>query len=403
MSEMVETVESCDEGFVASGQGADARRSETLDMYERLDGVLSVTPQVPINTKEDLARLYTPGVSEVAELLARAPELKGRYTSSGKTIGVVTDGSAVLGLGNIGPAGGLPVVEAKALLHKSLGGTDAFPITVDPWSTDELVRTIESISGSFAMIHLEDIAAPRCFEVERRLADDLDIPIYHDDQEGSAIVALAALVNAAKVVGKELTELSVVICGVGAAGVATGRLLAAAGILNVTLVDREGVVTPSSAWANDYQRELAEKMVYARPVFTLADAMRGADVFIGLSEGGALPQEYVATMAPDAIVMALANPVPEIEPDLARAAGARITATGSSKYPNQVNNILVFPGMGKGLVGSGVRRLTPEMELAVADAIAGLVDEPGEEAILPDVLDGRVVPTVAAAVAAFAE
>ena len=377
-------------------------KSETLEMYERLDGVLSVTPQVAINTKEDLARLYTPGVSEVAELLARAPELKGRYTSSGKTIGVITDGSAVLGLGNIGPAGGLPVVEAKALLHKSLGGTDAFPLTIDPWDTNELVRTIESISGSFAMIHLEDIAAPQCFEVERRLAETLEIPVYHDDQEGSAIVALAALENAAKVVGKELEGLRVVICGVGAAGVATGRLLAAAGVLDVTLVDRQGVIEVGTPGINDYQRELAASLRPSERAASFAEAMDGADVFIGLSEGGALPAEYVSTMAPGSIVMALANPVPEIDPDLARAAGARIAATGSSKWPNQVNNILVFPGMGKGLVGSAVTRLTIEMELAVAHAIAALVEEPSDACILPDVLDARVVPTVAGAVAAFA-
>ena len=379
-----------------------AERSETLEMYAKGDGVLSITPEVPIRSKEDLARLYTPGVSEVAELLAQAPELQRLYTSSGRTIGVITDGSAVLGLGNIGPAGGLPVVEAKALLHKSLGGTDAFPMTVDSWDTDELVRTIESISGSFAMIHLEDIAAPRCFEVERRLAETLEIPVYHDDQEGSAIVALAALKNAAKLVDKGLEGLRVVVCGVGAAGVATGRLFAAAGIKDITLVDREGVITADTEWANEYQRELAASLKPSVKAGSFAEAMDGADVFVGVSEGGALPAEYVSTMAKDSIVMALANPVPEIEPALAKAAGARITATGSSKYPNQVNNILVFPGMGRGLVGSGVSRLTPQIELAVADALAELAGELSEEHILPDVLDARVVPTVAGAVAQFA-
>ena len=379
-----------------------AERSETLEMYAKGDGVLSITPEVPIRSKEDLARLYTPGVSEVAELLAQAPELQRLYTSSGRTIGVITDGSAVLGLGNIGPAGGLPVVEAKALLHKSLGGTDAFPMTVDPWDTDELVRTIESISGSFAMIHLEDIAAPRCFEVERRLAETLEIPVYHDDQEGSAIVALAALKNAAKLMDKGLEGLRVVVCGVGAAGVATGRLFAAAGIKDITLVDREGVITADTEWANEYQRELAASLKPSVKAGSFAEAMDGADVFVGVSEGGALPAEYVSTMAKDSIVMALANPVPEIEPALAKAAGARITATGSSKYPNQVNNILVFPGMGRGLVGSGVSRLTPQIELAVADALAELAGELSEEHILPDVLDARVVPTVAGAVAQFA-
>lgn len=379
-------------------------QDDVLKLHERHTGVLNIASELPVDDRKDLARAYTPGVAILSKLIASHPELKDRYTMSGKLVALITDGSAVLGLGNIGPAGGLPVIEGKALLYKDLAGVNAVPISVNQASVDETVRTIKNIAGSFAGIHLEDIAAPRCFEIEDRLAQQLDIPVYHDDQEGTAIVALAGLINAAKVVGKSLNSLKVVINGVGASGLATAKLLYHVGITHLTLVDKNGVITKNDGRYNRYQREFAAKLGQDDSFKNrqLSDVIRGKDAFIGLSTANLMTAEDVGRMADAPIIFALANPIPEIDPEIANNAKAAVIATGSSQYPNQVNNILVFPGLFKGLLSAGIKHVGYGLQAAVSNALASMIVNPTAEEIVPGVFDEGVVKTVTNALLAYA-
>ena len=366
--------------------------------------MLDIKSDFDIEDRADLQKAYTPGVAVLSRMIAEKPELKDKFTVSGKLVALITDGTAVLGLGNVGPAAGLPVIEGKALLYKDLANINAIPLAVDQVSPKEIIKTIKNISLSFAGIHLEDIAAPRCFEIENALSEELDIPVYHDDQEGSAIVVLAGLINAAKVVGKKLTDLRVVINGVGASGLATARLLYAAGIKHLTLVDVHGVITSEDYRANDYQRVFAAKLGTPQNMENqnIHDAIKGQDAFIGLSTGNVINRHDVKQMNEQPIIFALANPHQEIAPEKAKEAGAAVIATGSSQYPNQVNNILAFPGLFKGLLASGLKKVDMDLQKAVAQALASVVAEPTAENIVPSVFDERVVPTVAKAVVDYA-
>lgn len=363
-------------------------------------GVLQINGELPVSTMEELGEAYTPGVAEISKIIAKNHDLASEYTVSGKLVAIITDGSAVLGLGDIGPQGGLPVIEGKALLYKRLANVNAIPLALDQVDVDEFVQTVVNISKSFAGIHLEDIAAPRCFEIEQKLAEKLDIPVYHDDQEGTAIVVLAGLINAAKVVNKDIKDLKVVINGVGASGLATAELLFKSGIKNIVLVDQKGVIDSKETSLNDYQYDLMKRINNQTGAKTLADAMKGADAFVGLSVGGLVTKEMVASMD-DGIVFALANPKPEIEPELAQAAGAKVVATGSSQHPNQVNNILAFPGLFRGLLENHVDHFSAEMEASVAEGLAAMITDPKPEKIIPGVFDKNVVKTVSDAVTNF--
>lgn len=376
----------------------DKDNDEIFKLHEKHNGVLGIEPDMEIKNKSDLGKAYTPGVASISKLIEAHPDMKDRLTMSGKLIAVVTDGSAVLGLGNIGPAGGLPVVEGKALLYKDLAGVNALPMTVSQVPTKEFVETIKNISLSFAGIHLEDIAAPRCFEIEEALSQVLDIPVYHDDQEGTAIVVLAGLINAAKVVGKPLKDLKVVINGVGASGLATAKLLFAVGIRHLTLVDRYGVIQGTNSRYNHYQTDFVDQTGLKVSGKTLDEVIDHQDAFIGLSTSKILNQSQVKRMAANPIIFALANPVPEILPADAHQAGAGVVATGSSQYPNQVNNILVFPGLFRGLLKSGIKKVDYRIEAVVAQALAGMIEVPTSEKIVPGVFDQDVVKTITAAV-----
>ena len=375
---------------------------ELLSLHAKHRGVLAISPEFAVHNKKELGEAYTPGVAVISKLIERYPELKNKYTMSGKLVALVTDGSAVLGLGNIGPAGGLPIVEGKALLYKDLSGVNAIPLTVEQVSPDEVVTTLKNMQESFAGFHLEDIAAPRCFEIEEKLAKEVNIPVYHDDQEGTAIVVLAGLINAAKVAGKQLTDLKVVINGVGASGVATARLLFAAGIKNITFVDINGPVHADSKEYNHYQTDLVKQSSDQTAYANLDEAVSGRDVFIGLSDADVLSADQVKMMADNPIIFALANPKPEIDPQVAHAAGVKIMATGSSQYPNQVNNILVFPGLYKGLLATDLNKVDFGLETAIAKGIASLVPEPTAARFVPGVFDEGVVDTVAQAVKDYA-
>ncbi|HJA22013.1 MAG TPA: NADP-dependent malic enzyme [Candidatus Limosilactobacillus intestinipullorum] len=375
---------------------------ELLSLHAKHRGVLAISPEFAVHNKKELGEAYTPGVAVISKLIERYPELKDKYTMSGKLVALVTDGSAVLGLGNIGPAGGLPIVEGKALLYKDLSGVNAIPLTVEQVSPDEVVTTLKNMQESFAGFHLEDIAAPRCFEIEEKLAKEVNIPVYHDDQEGTAIVVLAGLINAAKVAGKQLTDLKVVINGVGASGVATARLLFAAGIKNITFVDINGPVHADSKEYNHYQTDLVKQSSDQTAYANLDEAVSGRDVFIGLSDADVLSADQVKMMADNPIIFALANPKPEIDPQVAHAAGVKIMATGSSQYPNQVNNILVFPGLYKGLLATDLNKVDFGLETAIAKEIASLVPEPTTARFVPGVFDEGVVDTVAQAVKDYA-
>lgn len=375
---------------------------ELLSLHAKHRGVLAISPEFAVHNKKELGEAYTPGVAVISKLIERYPELKDKYTMSGKLIALVTDGSAVLGLGNIGPAGGLPIVEGKALLYKDLSGVNAIPLTVEQVSPDEVVTTLKNMQESFAGFHLEDIAAPRCFEIEEKLAKEVNIPVYHDDQEGTAVVVLAGLINAAKVAGKQLTDLKVVINGVGASGVATARLLFAAGIKNITFVDINGPVHADSKEYNHYQTDLVKQSSDQTAYANLDEAVSGRDVFIGLSDADVLSADQVKMMADNPIIFALANPKPEIDPQVAHAAGGKIMATGSSQYPNQVNNILVFPGLYKGLLATDLNKVDFSLETAIAKGIASLVPEPTAARFVPGVFDEGVVDTVAQAVKDYA-
>ena len=375
---------------------------ELLSLHAKHHGVLAISPEFAVHNKKELGEAYTPGVAVISKLIERYPELKDKYTMSGKLVALVTDGSAVLGLGNIGPAGGLPIVEGKALLYKDLSGVNAIPLTVEQVSPDEVVATLKNMQESFAGFHLEDIAAPRCFEIEEKLAKEVNIPVYHDDQEGTAIVVLAGLINAAKVAGKKLTDLKVVINGVGASGVATARLLFAAGIKNITFVDINGPVHADSKEYNHFQTDLVKQSSDQTAYASLDEAVKDRDVFIGLSDADVLSADQVKTMADNPIIFALANPKPEIDPQVAYDAGVKIMATGSSQYPNQVNNILAFPGLYKGLLATDLHKVDYGLETAIAEGIASLVPEPVADRFVPGVFDKGVVDTVAKAVRDYA-
>ncbi|GGI63435.1 NAD(P)-dependent malic enzyme [Limosilactobacillus caviae] len=375
---------------------------EILSMHAKNQGVLNIAPQFKVKNRKELGEAYTPGVAIISKLIERYPELKDKYTLSGKLIALVTDGSAVLGLGNIGPAGGLPVVEGKALLYKDLANVNALPLTVEQVPVDEFVTTLKNMQESFAGFHLEDIKAPRCFEIEEKLSKAVNIPVYHDDQEGTAIVVLAALINAAKVVNKDLKELKVVINGVGASGVATARLLFAAGIKNIAFVDINGPIHADSQNYNHYQTDLVKQSSDQTPYNSLDEAVKGRDVFIGLSDADVLSEDQVKTMANDPIIFALANPRPEIDPQAAERAEVAVMATGSSQYPNQVNNILVFPGLYKGLLTTSLNKVDFGLEMAIASGLASMISNPTAKKIVPGVFDDGVVNTVAQAVRHYA-
>jgi malate dehydrogenase (oxaloacetate-decarboxylating) len=366
-------------------------------------GKLAVTSTVPLNSREDLSLAYTPGVAEVCRAIAEDESLVNEYTWVSHTVAVVTDGSAVLGLGNIGPRAALPVMEGKAVLFKQFGGVDAVPICLDTQDVEEIITAVKVLAPSFGGINLEDISAPRCFEIERRLDDALPIPVFHDDQHGTAIVVLAALRNAAEVLDRKLDELRVVISGAGAAGVAVTRMLVAGGVSadRMTVCDSRGILHSGRTELTGAKLELALSTNAAGRAGGIADALRGADVLIGLS-GGSIAEEAVAGMAPNSIVFALANPTPEVHPEVAGRYAA-VVATGRSDFPNQINNVLAFPGVFRGALEARAIRVTEGMKLAAAEAIAAVVgDALRPDAIVPSALDPRVAPAVASAVAAAA-
>ncbi|WP_117213348.1 NAD(P)-dependent malic enzyme [Allorhizocola rhizosphaerae] len=361
-------------------------------------GKVAVTSTVPLASREDLSLAYTPGVALVCEAIAAQPELVHEYTWVGHTVAVVTDGSAVLGLGNIGPKAALPVMEGKAILFKGFGGVDAVPICLDTQDTEEIIRIVKALAPGFGGINLEDISAPRCFEIEQRLIEELDIPVFHDDQHGTAVVTLAALKNACLVLERKLNDLRVVVSGAGAAGVAVTKILLAAGVGDVTVVDSRGIVESGRSDLTPVKAALAEMTNRAGLRGGIADALAGADVLVGVS-GGQIAEEAVARMAPGGMIFALANPTPEVHPEVA-ARYASIVATGRSDYPNQINNVLAFPGIFRGALDAGAKRITEDMKLAAATAIAEIVaGDLRPDAIVPSPLDPRVAPAVAAAVA----
>ena len=365
-------------------------------------GKMEVASRVAINGPEELSLAYTPGVARVCEAIAAEPELADDYTWVSNTVAVVTDGTAVLGLGDIGPRAAMPVMEGKAVLFKQFGGIDAVPICLDTVDVDEIVETVVRLAPSFGGINLEDISAPRCFEIEDQLKQRLDIPVFHDDQHGTAVVVLAALENAVRLTGRLMATTRVVVSGAGAAGVAVTRILLAAGVLDVAVVDRTGVLHSGREDLNDSKRALARITAdVTGRTGSLADVMAGADVFVGVS-GGTVPEEVVATMADDAIIFGLANPMPEVHPEVAHR-HARVVATGRSDFPNQINNVLAFPGIFRGAFDARATAITEGMKLAAADALAAIVgDEVREDYVVPSPFDSRVGPAVAAAVATAA-
>ena len=364
-------------------------------------GKIEVRPTIEVRDREGLALAYTPGVARVSQALAADPELAYRYTWKGNTVLIVTDGTAVLGLGDIGPIGALPVMEGKALLFKDFGGVNAVPICLDTTDVEDIIETVVRIAPAFGGVNLEDISAPRCFEIEQRLQQLLDIPIFHDDQHGTAIVVLAALLNAAKVTGRTVADLRVVVSGAGAAGVAVTNMLLDAGIGDISVADSQGIVSTTRGDLNSVKADLASRTNRAGVSGAISEAIRGADVFIGLSSGN-VPPDVVATLAPNAIIFALANPNPEIHPDLA-ARHAVVVATGRSDFPNQINNVLAFPGIFRGALDVRASCITPMMRLAAANAIANVVGEDlSPSMVIPSVFDPRVGREVAAAVAAAA-
>lgn len=376
---------------------------DVIMLHKKNTGVLNLEVTEEVLNDQDLAKMYTPGVAELSLMIEKDNDLARELTISGKLIAVITDGTAVLGLGNVGDQAGLPIVEGKSLLYKSLANVDAIPLAIKQKSVDEIVETIANLEHSFAGIHLEDISAPQCFEIEAKLQERLSIPVYHDDQEGTAIVVLAGLLNAAKLAKKDLSELKVLVNGIGASGVATAELLLTAGIKNIVLVDKQGVLKLSDNTLNPYQRDLLVRIGEKSEGNTLADAIKNQDVFIGLSDGNVLTDEMVKTMNEEAIIFALANPVPEINPEVAEEAGAIYIATGSSKHPNQVNNILAFPGLFKGLLASKLKKVDLNLQLVVANSIANIVSEPTKEKFIPNVFDEGVVEAVSNSVLMYSQ
>jgi len=374
-------------------------RDEALEFHRASGGKIAIHSKVPCATVKDLSLAYTPGVAEPCREIEKRPDDVYQYTAKGNLVAVVTDGTAVLGLGDIGPLASIPVMEGKAILFKNFAGIDAFPIAVSSKDPSVIVETVAAIEPVFGGVNLEDISAPRCFEVEERLKRKLNIPVFHDDQHGTAVVALAALINALKVVGKSFPEIRVAVSGAGAAGIAVTRFLYSFGAKDVILCDSRGVIHQGRTDLNAAKEKIARETNPRQVVGGLADAMKGADVFLGLSVAGIVSQEMVESMADDAIVFAMANPDPEIMPHLALQAGARVVATGRSDFPNQVNNVLGFPGIFRGALDVRAKDINEPMKVAASRAIAALVDPVSEESIIPSPLDRRVVPAVAEAVA----
>lgn len=373
---------------------------KALMLHEQWNGKLETTAKAQVKTREDLALAYTPGVAEPCKVIAADPEAAYRYTIKANTVAVVSDGSAVLGLGNIGPLAAMPVMEGKAVLFREFGGVNAFPICLDTQDTEEIIETVVRIAPAFGGINLEDISAPRCFEIEEKLKARLDIPVFHDDQHGTAIVVLAGIINAVKVTGRRKETVKIVVNGAGSAGVAITKLLLTYGFRHVTMCDKPGILAKGMEGLNWMQEKMMEVTNLEGKRGTLSDAMKGADVFVGVSAPSIVTGEMVASMNKDAILFAMANPVPEIMPDLAKEAGAKVVGTGRSDFPNQVNNVLIFPGIFKGALEGRARAITEEMKLAAACAIAGLVPESelNEDNILPAAFDPRVAEAVSRAV-----
>ncbi|MDY3281417.1 NAD(P)-dependent malic enzyme [Dysosmobacter sp.] len=375
---------------------------ESLRLHQEWKGKIEMVARVPVKTKDDLSLAYTPGVAQPCLEIQKDPEKSYELTRRHNLCAVITDGSAVLGLGDIGPEAGMPVMEGKCVLFKAFGDVDAVPLCVKTKDVDEFVNTVALISGSFGGINLEDIAAPRCFEIERKLKEKCDIPIFHDDQHGTAVITLAGLTNALKVVGKKLPEVKIAVNGAGSAAIAITKLLLSAGATDVTLCDRSGAIYEGrEKGMNWIKEEMAKVTNPARTAGTLADVIRGADVFIGVSAPKSLTQDMIRTMAKDPIIFACANPTPEIFPDEAKAAGARVVSTGRSDYPNQINNVLAFPGIFRGAFDVRASDINEEMKVAAAKALSGLIsdEELSEDYIIPKAFDPRVGPAVAAAVA----
>ena len=377
---------------------------ESLKMHELWRGKIEMVSRVPLATRTDLSLAYTPGVAQACLEIRDEPEKSFALTRRFNTVAVVTDGSAVLGLGDIGALAGMPVMEGKCVLFKEFGGVDAIPLCVSSKDVDEIVSAVSLFAGSFGGINLEDISAPRCFEIEKKLKEKLDIPVFHDAQHGTAIVVLAACLNALKVVDKSLSDCRIAVCGAGAAGTAIAKLMLSAGAGDVIMCDKAGIINREQHGGDVRFGEIARLTNRENRKGTLADAVKGADIFVGVSAPNILSQDMVRSMKDDAIVMAMANPVPEIMPDAAKAAGARVVGTGRSDFPNQINNVLAFPGVFKGALAVRAREINEEMKVAAAHAIAGLAaDGLSEEYILPDALDKRVAPAVAEAVALAAK
>ena len=374
---------------------------ESLRLHALWHGKLEIVPKMAVTNKDELSLAYTPGVAQPCLEIQKQPELSYTLTGRGNTVAVITDGSAVLGLGDIGPEAGMPVMEGKCVLFKAFGGVDAIPLCVRTKDPDEFVNTVALLAGSFGGINLEDISAPRCFEIERKLKERCDIPVFHDDQHGTAIVVLSAMMNALRVTGRTLSETKVVTCGAGAAGTAIVKLLLAAGLKDVIMCDKQGALCEGEAWMTPAQAEMAALTNRDHRRGSLAEMLKGADVFIGVSAPGIVTEEMVRSMASDPIIFAMANPTPEIMPEAAHAAGAAVVGSGRSDYPNQINNVLAFPGVFRGALDVRASDINDEMKVAAAHALAALVspEDLSADYILPAAFDPRVCPAVAAAVA----
>ncbi|MDD7643656.1 MAG: NADP-dependent malic enzyme [bacterium] len=376
------------------------QKEKAIKLHREWNGKLVTTSKAPVKDREALAIAYTPGVAEPCKIIAEHPEEVYNYTIKANTVAVVSDGSAVLGLGNIGALAAMPVMEGKCVLFKEFGDVNAVPICLDTQDTEEIIQTVKNIAPCFGGINLEDISAPRCFEIEERLKQMLDIPVFHDDQHGTAIVVLAGIINGLRVTGKKKEDCKVVVNGAGSAGVAITKLLLTYGFEDVTMCDREGIIGPDYPNLNWMQQEMTKVTNLSHATGTLADALKGADIFVGVSAPGIVSAEMVASMNKDSILFAMANPVPEIMPDVAKAAGARIVGTGRSDFPNQVNNVVAFPGIFRGALEGHAKQITEEMKLAAAEAIAGLVSDEqlSDEFIMPEAFDPRVADVVSKAV-----
>lgn len=378
----------------------DKQSEKALLCHEKWNGKLETVAKSKVNSREDLAIAYTPGVAEPCKVIAEDKSKAYTYTWKSNTVAVVSDGSAVLGLGNIGPYAAMPVMEGKCVLFKEFGNVNAVPVCLDTQDTEEIIATVKNIAPGFGGINLEDISAPRCFEIEERLKKELDIPVFHDDQHGTAIVVLAGIINGLRVTGKKKEDCRVVVNGAGSAGIAITKLLLTYGFSHITMCDREGIIGKDYPDLNYMQRKMAEVTNLEQASGTLADALRGADIFVGVSAPGIVSAEMVSSMNKDAILFAMANPMPEIMPDIAKAAGARVVGTGRSDFPNQINNVIAFPGIFKGALEGHASQITEEMKLAAAESLAALVsdEELNEDFIMPEAFDPRVAEVVSAAV-----